>query len=385
MSKNVQIGQKYQLLTVIQQRPSKNGKRRWLCQCQCGNFTEISTAELGKTKSCGCLRRKKQYEDLTNQKFGRLTVKEIAQKDSSQKTQWLCQCQCGKQTIVRANDLKQNKVLSCGCLGKEKRLQALNKYLEDKKNFPTYYIDMKNKKIGRLTVIKFDEEKTKEHNQNNNNKSAYWLCQCECGNIVSIDGRSLRNKHTLSCGCLQKEVASQNMKKNIQPLGGESILQNLVGQKFGKLTVIQKALEKNNRHQTQWVCECECGNIKITTSDLLKSKKTQSCGCIGKSIGNNLINQILLKNKINFKRQVKFSDLKDKTYLRFDFGIYDDNNNLIKLIEFDGRQHYDKTSCWYTDTLVLHDQMKNKYCENKHIPLLRLTKIQDITLENLLK
>jgi hypothetical protein len=35
--------------------------------------------------------------------------------------------------------------------------------------------------------------------------SAKWICQCDCGNLVSVLGRQLRNGHTKSCGCLQRE------------------------------------------------------------------------------------------------------------------------------------------------------------------------------------
>ena len=33
-----------------------------------------------------------------------------------------------------------------------------------------------------------------------------WLCKCDCGNIVSIRGYSLRSGNTQSCGCIQKET-----------------------------------------------------------------------------------------------------------------------------------------------------------------------------------
>lgn len=55
---------------------------------------------------------------------------------------------------------------------------------------------------------------------------------------------------------------------------------DLVGQKFGKLTVI-KLSHFNKYRQLCWVCLCDCGNKKIITGSNLKSK-TRSCGCIKK-------------------------------------------------------------------------------------------------------
>jgi hypothetical protein len=46
-------------LTVLHEAPSRHDrKRRWVCQCQCGNTSEVVTSNLttGRTKSCGCLK-----------------------------------------------------------------------------------------------------------------------------------------------------------------------------------------------------------------------------------------------------------------------------------------------------------------------------------------
>lgn len=56
---------------------------------------------------------------------------------------------------------------------------------------------------------------------------------------------------------------------------------DLTGQKFGRLTVIKRFNNKNNRH-TQWICKCECGNECIVNADNLKKGHTQSCGCLSR-------------------------------------------------------------------------------------------------------
>lgn len=52
---------------------------------------------------------------------------------------------------------------------------------------------------------------------------------------------------------------------------------NLLGKKFGKLTVKEFAGVINNSRR--WLCECECGNEKIVKVSLLTKGHTKSCGC----------------------------------------------------------------------------------------------------------
>lgn len=54
---------------------------------------------------------------------------------------------------------------------------------------------------------------------------------------------------------------------------------DLTGRKFGRLTVIGLSPKMSGR-KSYWVCVCECGKKKVVRSDLLKSKNTQSCGCL---------------------------------------------------------------------------------------------------------
>jgi hypothetical protein len=54
---------------------------------------------------------------------------------------------------------------------------------------------------------------------------------------------------------------------------------DLTGQKFGRLTVIERAENKRGSRQPYWLCKCECGNEKVIRVDHLKSGHTVSCGC----------------------------------------------------------------------------------------------------------
>lgn len=56
------------------------------------------------------------YKDLTNKKFGRLTVVALSHKDEYRQYYWLCQCECGKMVTVRGKSLTRGTTKSCGCL-----------------------------------------------------------------------------------------------------------------------------------------------------------------------------------------------------------------------------------------------------------------------------
>ena len=53
---------------------------------------------------------------------------------------------------------------------------------------------------------------------------------------------------------------------------------DLIGQRFGRLTVLERA--ENKGIHVCWKCRCDCGNEKIVRGCQLKNSNTQSCGCL---------------------------------------------------------------------------------------------------------
>ena len=53
---------------------------------------------------------------------------------------------------------------------------------------------------------------------------------------------------------------------------------NLLGQKFGMLTFVEKIYIDNRKH---WKCVCDCGNEKITKTAFLRNGSVSTCGCKG--------------------------------------------------------------------------------------------------------
>lgn len=111
------------------------------------------------------------------------------------------------------------------------------------------------------------------------------------------------------------------------------------------------------------------------------------CPICNESKGEQKVRCWLENRNIKFKPQYIFNDLKDKTFLRFDFGILDRQDILIFLVEYDGIGHYDKNAFGEESykLTIYHDQLKNQYCQKNNIPLLRIPYWDFDNIENILE
>jgi hypothetical protein len=112
------IGSQFGKLTVISVADKIKGRTAWNCICSCGGTTVVTTNSLTtkNTESCGC--ENLQNQDLSGQKFGRITV---IHKFEKQNDHWcyLCNCSCGNECLILGYNLLRNKTKSCGCLRRE--------------------------------------------------------------------------------------------------------------------------------------------------------------------------------------------------------------------------------------------------------------------------
>ena len=107
-------GIRFGYLTCI----ARAGENSWRCQCKCGNETIVDEQMLisGVIISCGC--RKAKCLNLQGERFGRLVVEEpMPKRDVDSSVRWLCRCDCGNYTIVSSNKLRMGHTKSCGCIG----------------------------------------------------------------------------------------------------------------------------------------------------------------------------------------------------------------------------------------------------------------------------
>lgn len=197
-------------------------------------------------------------------KYGRLLVLEFTQTKisaSGWKTHYFkCLCDCGRIKEINIKGLQRGSSVSCGLCIKE------------------YYDTKETSHLGerftRLVVI----GKGKRRVGKTGRLNTYLLCRCDCGKEKEINECSLLLGYTKSCGCLLHEV------------------QDLTGQKFGKLTVLRPNIDKRGscgKPLSDVICECG-RETSVMSADLLAGKQ-KACGHCGLSRNGKSTSWIALK------------------------------------------------------------------------------------------
>lgn len=125
---------------------------------------------------------------------------------------------------------------------------------------------------------------------------------------------------------------------------------------------------KNNKSKIEIICSNH-GIFKQSPNSHLAGQGCPSCKL---SKGELQIEKILTENKLEFIRQHKFDDCKNKRPLPFDF--YLPNKNVC--IEFNGRQHYEPVTAFGGEyafkEVIKNDEIKKNYCKENMINLLTI-------------
>ena len=223
-------------------------------------------------------------------------------------------------------------------------------------------VDLTGKQFGYLTPMFYI-------------KGGKWHCKCRCGNELDVDTRNLNSGHTKSCGCLQKEKASNNTI-------------DMSNYEDENLKIIARA-GSDEQGTALWKCMCKhCGNYFITRGSSIRAGYIKSCGCVHSLNEQNII-KLLQDNNIEFATQYTFPDLfgLNGGHLRFDFAVFNNNHELSHLIEYNEQQHEKcPKGSWSQgyETLIQHDQLKKEYCERNNIRLIVIPYNQEYSLKDLL-
>ena len=188
---------------------------------------------------------------------------------------------------------------------------------------------------------------------------------------------------------------------------------NLIGQKYGRLTVIERYKNsKNNR--VQWKCKCDCGNYKIVTSSDLRSNKIKSCGCLRKekaiilgkntNLKHNMTHTriyriwISMRNRCYYKKNIAYKNYggrgitiyeewKDDFMNFYNWAINNGYKDDLTIDRIDVNGNYEPNNCRWVDMKQQQNNRRNNRTiiyKNKKYTLSELSNFLKISNQTLL-
>ena len=131
---------------------------------------------------------------------------------------------------------------------------------------------------------------------------------------------------------------------------------------------------ENSSSKIKIICPVH-GIFEQTSSEHLHGSGCPTCN---DSKGERKISKYLSEHEIKFEKQMKFQNCKNINLLPFDFYLPEQNI----CIEFDGRQHYEIIEYFGGEQKLKYtqhnDQIKNDFCKNNNIQLIRIKYDEDI-------
>lgn len=155
--------------------------------------------------------------------------------------------------------------------------------------------DITGKKYGSLTVISYAGSR--------NGRGSLWLCQCDCGNKITVRGDHLKTGKTTSCGCVKDKWLKSSKSDDI------------TGKKYGDLTVIKQVVKDDKKTRgTSWLCKCKCGSEFVTYRSLLAAGDVTKCRKCMAEERRKRIPQLKKAEKKLYVEDIPLYRYKDKPY-----------------------------------------------------------------------
>lgn len=274
----------------------------------------------------------------------------------NQSTKMNFRCGCGKTFQATFEKFKGRNKRQCNDCGKKNGIEKNKLSYEDVKRYVEENSDCKL--LSKSYINSQDKI----------------LLQCGCGKEFWVSFRHFRSSNQRQCQDCGREIQASQRRLDF------SYIQNFVKENSDAKLLSDKYI--NSNHKLDF--ECKCGNKFSTHFQSFKRLDIRMCAKCRQAIpiskGEQKISEWLYKNNIKYIQEYTFDDLKDIKKLRFDFAILNDNNEVKMLIEFDGKQHQgegvfaktEEENLLMYNELVYSDNLKNEYCFNKCIPLLRI-------------
>lgn len=205
------------------------------------------------------------------------------------------------------------------------------------------------------------------------NCKQYLSFQCECGELFQTTWDMFMNNSKRQCNpCGQ--ILNNLPSKKTNELFKKQVFE-LVGSEYNPMT--EYLFAKTHIMMKHNVCNYV---YPVTPDQFLRERGCPKCSNAKNSKLSRAVEYWLEENELNFVREFKIEECRNEKVLPFDFAIFDKNNSLILIVEVDGEQHFKPARFSKDKNLMLkkfneiqfRDNIKNKFCEDNAIPLLRI-------------
>ena len=309
------------------------------------------TAKCGCTKCSNKLKTKDSdlFLDEMKNKYPNYNFDKTKYVNARTKLTYFCNI-CNSEKEQLPGPLRRNGCPDCSRKsGTFKQTYTLSQFIEKAKNVhgnDTYNYDAV-KYTYNYDAVKYTNISTKIKIKCNG-----------CGNVLlQTPSTHLSGKGCYDCKVLKPMPIEEFIERSEKVHGKGKYNYTLVHEKY-----------KNNRSLVDIKCNV-CGNI--STKSVNSHLTGHGCKYCNNSRGEETIAKVLKENNIQFEREKKIDGCKHKRLLKFDFYL----NDFNACIEFDGRQHFEVVEYFGEQTLLenqIRDGIKNKFCLNNNIPLLRI-------------
>lgn len=332
------------------------------CPCEKEFSLKFRNFKYGNTRICkectneknGIVNSLKSAKSLVKKlSHGSCVVTSVDYVDNKKPLQ--IRCGCGRYFQCSITNVKQKKVLQCNHC-------AHNVFR------------MTDEELRELANNSGCEIANAENYINENSRLDFI---CGCGNVFTTSLASFK-ENKKRCDACYKSEASSSQRRNFELVKLE------VDKTDCKL--ISKSSDYINQY-SKLVFECPCGN-QFERSYTNFSQRDKLCLNCTASTGEKKVIEALELMGVNYKREFSFPDLVSRKGfpLRFDFAVTDDDNEISYLIEYDGEFHYEPIiSEQMFSSQKYNDNLKDMYCKDKQIPLLRIPYFEFENIEKIIK
>lgn len=322
--------------------------------CSCGNEFQMSWSNIQRNQNICCkdclgkilskamsftYDEVKHFVEIESNSGCLLLNKQYT--DSRQKLK--LRCRCGDVFWKTLNDFKHGNQRQCN--------ECANRVVWDKELIIKYVGQYPN-----LELININDDLNYKSNL---------LLKCECGVTYETTFKYFKKGIYKCChNCMIEKRALnirnsyEEVKRNIESVEGYKLLSKTYSGYRKRLKI-----------------QCPESHVFYMSYG---SFYFAGCRCLvcSESKGERAVREYLEEVCVKFKQEFTFDDLKGVggNLLRFDFAIFDNDDSYPNLIiEYDGEFHFKKQ---YKDdgfeALQLHDNLKNSYCQDKNIKLIRI-------------